>query len=117
MMELFLAMLIFPGVPSAAVSIYLTSIVCRLLVSHRRNPGWYVAILVAILMGVLAVLILGGSDLVHPSKWDEGKVSFRELAPFWFAGASIASLIPAWYVVAHYRGKLDASVASLKCKP
>src|SRR5436190_3312516 len=109
MMEMLLPMLLVFGVPSAAVSIYLASIPCRLLVSRRRNPGWYIAILIAMLMGALAVLIFAGSDLFHPSTWDDGKVSFRELAPLWFAGASIGAFISAFYVVAHYRDKLERS--------
>jgi hypothetical protein len=109
MMEIFLGMLgilLVVGAP-AAVSTYLTSIPCRILVSRRRIPGWYIAILIAVLVGGLAVLLLGGADLFHPSKWDSGKVTLRELAPLWFAAASICAFIPAWYVVGHYRDKLD----------
>ena len=60
-------------------------------------------------MGALAVFVLGGADLFHPSKWHSGKVSLQEMAPLWFAAASIGALFPAWYVVAHYRDKLEHS--------
>ena len=108
-MEMFLAMLVGVGIPTALVSIYVVSIPCRVLVSRGRSPGWYIAILIAILMGALVVLVLGGSDLFHPSRWDTGKVTLREFVPFWFAGASIGALISGWYVVGHYRDKLEAS--------
>jgi hypothetical protein len=108
-MEMFLAMLVGLGVPAAAVSIYVVSIPCRVLVARGRSPGWYIAVLLAILIGAIAVLILGGPDLFHPSRWDTGKVTLRELAPLWFAGASIAALVSGWYVVGHYRDKVEAS--------
>ena len=107
MIEFFLGMLLIIGLPSAGVSAYIATLPCRFLVSRRRRPAWYIAVVTAVLMGALAVLVLGGADLLHPSTWDSGKVSLKEMAPLWFAAASIGALVPAWYVVAHYRDKLN----------
>jgi hypothetical protein len=107
MIELLPGFLLLLGVPAAAVSTYIATIPCRLLVSRRRQPGWYIAVVVAVLLGALAVLLLGGADLFHPSRWDTGKVTMREMAPMWFAAAAIGAFIPAWYVVGHYRDKLE----------
>ena len=109
MLEFFLGTLLTIGLPSAGVSTYLATLPCRFLVSRRRLPGWHIAVVIAVLVGALAVLVLGGADLFHPSKWDSGKFSLKEAAPLWFAAASIGALVPAWYVVAHYRDKLEHS--------
>jgi glycerol uptake facilitator-like aquaporin len=107
MLEFFFGMLLLIGVPSAGVSAYLATLPCRFLTSRRRRPGWHIAILIALLCGALAVLVLGGADVIHPAKWDSGKLSFKEVAPLWFAAASIGALVSAWYVVAHYRDKIE----------
>ena len=106
--ELFFVMLLFPGLPSAAMAAWMTMLGCRILLARGRRPSWSLAVLSAILMGALALLVLGGSDLFHPSRWETGKVPLRELAPYWFAAAVLASLVPAWWVVGHYRDKFEA---------
>src|SRR2546425_1110066 len=106
MMEFVLGALLIIGIPSAGVSTYLASVPCRLLLSRHRRPGWHIAFAVSVVVGGLAVLLLGGTDLFHPSQWDRGKVSFMDVAWVWFEAAFIGALIPAWYVVAHHREKL-----------
>lgn len=81
MLSMFCLLLLFIGLPSAGVAAYLTTVPCRILVAHHRRPGWYVAALVAIFVGSLAVLLLGGTDVHHPSRWDRGKATLREMAP------------------------------------
>ena len=112
MVEFFLLLLLVIGLPSAGVAAYITTVPCRLLVSRHRQPGWYIAVIVAVLMGALAVLLVGGTDLFHPSRWDTGKVTLREVVPLWFAAAGIGALVPAWYVVGYYRDKLEHSNTS-----
>ena len=107
MIEFFILLLLVVGLPSAGVAAYVASVPCRLLTSRRRQPGWYIAIIVAVLMGALAVLVVGGTDLFHPSRWDTEKLTLREVAPLWFGAASIGALVGAWYVVGHYRDKLE----------
>jgi hypothetical protein len=109
MLWFFCLLLAFIGLPSAGVAAYLTTIPCRIMLSRRCRPGWYLAVLVAVFVGALAVLILGGTDVFHPSRWDRGKATLREMAPMWFAAAGIASLVSALLVVGHYREKLEQS--------
>ncbi len=101
---IFLVSLLWVGIPSAGIA-YVTTVPCRLLVSRRRQPGWYIAFVVAVFLGTLAVLLLGGADLFHPSRWDAGKVSLREWVFPCFAAAAVGAFLPAWYVVGHYRAR------------
>jgi hypothetical protein len=82
-------------------------------VSRGRRPGWYIAVIVAVFVGVLGVLLLGGTDLFHRSKWDSAKAPLREMVPLWFAVASVAGVVPALPIVGHYRNKLEQSKGSL----
>lgn len=104
--EMFLISLLGVGLPAAGVATYITTVPCRFLVARRRQPGGHIAVLVALLVGVVAVLLLGGADVFHPSRWDTGKVPMWMMAPVWFAAASVGAIVPAWCVVLHYRGKL-----------
>ncbi len=113
MLWFFLLLLLVIGLPSAGMSTYITTVPCRILVSRGRHPGWYIAVIVAVFVGALAVLLLGGTDAFHSSKWDRGKVTLREMAPLWFAAGSIGALVPALFVVRHYRGKLEEAKDSL----
>jgi len=97
----------------AAASTYAASLVCRVLQSCHRRPGWFVAPLVAACLGSLAVLAVFQGDLFRPSKWDSGKVSLAMMAPICFGVSSFIAIIPAWYVVAHYRDKADETDAQL----
>jgi hypothetical protein len=82
-------------------------------VSRHRRPGWYIALIVAVFVGALVVLLLGGTDVFYPSRWDRGKATLREMAPLWFAAASVGALVSALFVVGHYREKLAQSKSSL----
>jgi cell division protein FtsW (lipid II flippase) len=113
MLVFFLLLLLVIGVPSAGVAAYITTVPCRILVSRRRRPGWYIAVIVAVFVGALAVLLFGGTDVFHPSRWDRGKATLREMAPLWFVAASVGALVPALFVVRHYREKLEQSKCSL----
>lgn len=105
----FLILLLAAGVPSAGVAAYIASVPCRILVSRGRQPKWHIALGVAMLMGILAALFAGGTDIFRPSRWDTGKITIREIVPLWFAAASIGAFVAASYVVRHYRNKLEHS--------
>jgi len=82
-------------------------------VSRHRRPAWYIAVIVAALVGAVGVLLLGGTDLFHRSKWDSAKAPLREMVPLWFLVVSAAAFAPALPIVGHYRNRLEQSKDSV----
>ena len=99
-MQFLIAILLIGG-----ASVYLASVACRLLCSHRKRPAWILVPAVAAVTGVLTVLAVYQGEVFHPSRWESGKVSFVFLASIFFSFSVVIAVIPPWCVIRHYRRK------------
>jgi hypothetical protein len=100
-MELLIAIILI-----SAAAAYLTSIPCRLLYRLRRRASWFLGFVGAAVVGILTVLLLYQGDVIHPDRWDRGKVELELMMLMVFGFSSAVALIPALIVVGHYRRKL-----------
>lgn len=83
---------------------FLTSIGCRLASRRHRQAGWYIALLAAVGVAVLFMFLDNGSLLFQPSQWSHHKCSLESLL-IGFVSMIVIGLIPALFVVQHYREK------------
>jgi hypothetical protein len=62
---------------------------------------------------LLTLLVFYQGDLFRPSRWDGKAGWLPTLAAIFFALTSFIAVVPAWYVVAHYRDKFEETDARL----
>ena len=87
------------------VAAYVTSVACRLMLSRRRRAGWFLGVIGAVVTGAIIVVFVYQGDLFHPSRWDTGKVNLGVMIPLCFTVSTALGLVPALWVVAHFRSK------------
>jgi len=101
-------MQLLPLVVIVVAATYVTSIPCRLLYARNRRASWFLALAVAVAVGVLTVLVTYLGDVfTHPV----GNPAFPSglFDPFLrlvFIFSSIIGLIPSLVVLGYYRRRL-----------
>jgi hypothetical protein len=96
-----MAIIIFSFLAAASGALF-TGIGCK--ICHRR-PGWHFFLLGTVITVLITLLVIGGSDLFHPERWDQYKGGFWPLVIFPSEAAAVIALMPSLVVVYYFRAK------------